>query len=104
MELHTFSSLNDAFLDEYAGSMEQADEAIIYFNPHTVAHKKLNDIDPSRVAAAFGGNNIRVYTNASEIIAELKTKNWENANLLMMSSGNFDGLKFEELARIIGLQ
>ena len=103
MELHTFSSLNDAFLDEYAGSMAQADEAIIYFNPHTVAHKKLNDIDPARVAAAFGGNNIRVYTNASEIIAELKTKNWENANLLMMSSGNFDGLKFEELAGIIGL-
>jgi len=104
MELHTFSSLNDAFLDEYAGSMAQADEAIIYFNPHTVAHKKLNDIDPARVAAAFGGNNIRVYTNASEIIAELKTKNWENANLLMMSSGNFDGLKFEELAGIIGLK
>lgn len=103
MELHTFSSLNDAFLDEYASSMAQADEAIIYFNPHTVAHKKLNDIDPERVAAAFGGNNIRVYTNASEIISELKAKNWENANLLMMSSGNFDGLKFEELAGIIGL-
>ena len=53
MELHTFSSLNENFLREYAGSMELADEAFVYFNPHTIAHKKLDAISPEQVKKAF---------------------------------------------------
>ena len=61
MELHTFSSLNANFLQEYHGSMAQADEAFVYFNPHTIEHKKLTPITPAQVVDAFGGKNICVY-------------------------------------------
>jgi len=98
MELHTFSSLNENFLKEYKGSMELADEAYVYFNPHTIAHKKLQAISPEQVRKAFGGSNLKVYTVSEELMADLKKMNWKGKNLLMMSSGNFDGVDFKALA------
>lgn len=98
MELHTFSSLNAEFLLEYKGSMDKADEAIIYFNPKTIAHKGLAEITKQQVFEAFGRDDIRVFTESKEVIDAVKDHKWENKNLLMMSSGNFDGMVFEELA------
>jgi UDP-N-acetylmuramate: L-alanyl-gamma-D-glutamyl-meso-diaminopimelate ligase len=98
MELHTFSSLNEDFLKQYDGAMSAADEAFVYFNPHTIAHKKLKPITPEQVRNAFGGNNIRIFTSSDELVAELKKKNWKDANLLMMSSGNFDGVDLKRFA------
>ena len=98
MELHTFSSLNEKFLLEYKGSMQTADTAFVYFNPHTIAHKKLNPITEEQVRSAFGGNNIVIYTDSALLLSNLKTMEWENKNLLMMSSGNFDGIDFNALA------
>ncbi|MCW3102181.1 MAG: UDP-N-acetylmuramate-alanine ligase [Bacteroidetes bacterium] len=97
MELHTFSSLNENFLKEYEGSMALADEAIVYFNPHTIEHKKLKPISGEQVQQAFGGSNIRVYTDSKKLLADLLSMDFKNKNLLMMSSGNFDGIDFKEL-------
>ena len=97
MELHTFSSLTEEFLKEYRGSMDLADDAIVYFNQHTIEHKKLKPITEEQVKDAFGGNNIRVITNTQQLQDELMKMNFENKNLLMMSSGNFDGIDFKEL-------
>lgn len=98
MELHTFSSLNAEFLLQYNGCMDMADEAIVYFNPHTIAHKGLAEITKDQVFEAFGRRDIKVFTESKEVVAEIKSHKWENTNLLMMSSGNFDGIVFEELA------
>ncbi|MBI2269587.1 MAG: peptidoglycan synthetase [Bacteroidetes bacterium] len=103
MELHTFSSLNEDFLKQYKGSMELADEAIVYFNPHTIEQKKLKAITPGQVKSAFGGNNISIYTDSANIVADIKKRSWTNSNLLMMSSGNFDGIDFKKLAGEINL-
>ena len=97
MELHTFSSLTDEFLKEYKSSMELADVAIVYYNQHTIEHKKLKPITEEQVKNAFGGNNIHVITNSDQLIQELLKMNYDNKNLLMMSSGNFDGIDFKEL-------
>ena len=103
MELHTFSSLNEDFLKEYNGSMSLADEAIVYFNPHTIEHKKLKAITEAQVKQAFGGNNIKVYTDSKLLLEDLLKMNFENKNLLMMSSGNFDGIDFKDLGeKIVG--
>ena len=53
LELHTFSSLKKEFLPQYKNSMDAADLAIVYFNPHTIAHKKLEPITEQQVAEAF---------------------------------------------------
>lgn len=99
MELHTFSSLNEHFLDEYAGSMKSSDEAIVYFNPGTVKHKKLKSISPDRILKAFGGKNLKIFTGTQEMVRYLETLTWEKTVLLMMSSGTFDGLNINELGK-----
>jgi UDP-N-acetylmuramate: L-alanyl-gamma-D-glutamyl-meso-diaminopimelate ligase len=101
MELHTFSSLNEEFLLQYEGSMALADKAFVYFNPHTIAHKKLKPITEEQVKSAFGGNNIEVYTDSKKLVADIKQMDWKEANLLMMSSGNFDGVDLKVLAEEI---
>ncbi len=98
MELHTFSSLNATFLAEYHGAMEAADEAYVYFSPHTLEHKKLKPITEEEVRNAFGTANVQVFTDSNKLMQVLKNKTWPNANLLLMTSGNFDGVDFVQLA------
>lgn len=98
MELHTFSSLTEEFLNEYKGAMNTADEAIVYYNPHTIAHKKLKPITEEQVLKAFARKDLRVFTESAALIEYLKAKKWNNSVLLMMSSGNFDGVDFKSLA------
>src|SRR5207253_2253186 len=67
MELHTFSSLNEDFLAQYKDAMNLADEAIVYFNPHTIAHKKLKEITPEQVHKYFNRKDLRVFTKSKEM-------------------------------------
>ena len=99
MELHTFSSLNSTFLKQYKGTMENADKAFVYFNPETLRHKKLNEISSKDVLNAFDTQNVKVFTDSNLLVKELSSLNWNNTNLLLMSSGNFDGIDFENLAQ-----
>lgn len=102
MELHTFSSLNETFLLEYNNSMQEADEAIVYFNPHTIAHKKLKEISVEQITNAFGaGKNLSIYTDINLLKDHLLKMDSSNCNLLMMSSGTFDGIDFTALANKI---
>ena len=103
MELHTFSSLTEEFLNEYNGAMNLADEAIVYFNPLTIAHKKLKEITPEQVHKAFNRNDLKVFTKSSDVTHYLKSLNWKNKVLLMMSSGNFDGVDFNTLAKELSI-
>ena len=98
MELHTFSSLNETFLKEYLGCMKLADDALVYYNPHTLEHKKLKPLTAEQVKDAFGDARVKVFTQSHEVVRYLKAKNWNNQNLLMMTSGNFDGVDFHQLA------
>lgn len=98
MELHTFSSLTAEFLKEYNGAMNAADEAYVYFNPHTIAHKKLPPITEEQVREAFARPDINVSTDSTALMSELQSKNWNNSVLLFMTSGNFDGKDFAEVA------
>ncbi len=96
MELHTFSSLKKEFLPHYKGCMDMADIAIVYFSPEVVEHKKLEPISKELVKAAFGGK-VLVLDKTSEVLDSIYAQNWNNAVLLMMSSGNFDGVNYDEL-------
>ena len=94
IELHTFSSLNQEFLSEYKNTMLDADKA---FSPKAIEHKKLAMLSENDVKNAFFSENVTVFTNSDELMKTVKSINFENKNLLLMSSGNFDGVDFEEL-------
>jgi UDP-N-acetylmuramate: L-alanyl-gamma-D-glutamyl-meso-diaminopimelate ligase len=101
MELHTFSSLSAGFLEEYRGSMEGADLAIVYYNPATLEHKKLPSIKPEQVKEHFGMHELEVYTDREALLKRLQSITWKKTNLLMMSSGTFDGIDFQKLAGVL---
>jgi len=96
MELHTFSSLKKEFLPHYKDAMKMADEAVVYYSPEVVKHKKLEPISKELVAEGFGGN-VLVMNETEEVLQFIRSKKWNNAVLLMMSSGNFDGINYEAL-------
>ncbi|MGE0637376.1 MAG: UDP-N-acetylmuramate--L-alanine ligase [Bacteroidia bacterium] len=104
MELHTFSSLNENFLAEYKGAMDKADVAIVYYNPHTIEHKKLKPITPEQVKNAFARNDLQIFTNSQELMNTLKASDFHDTNLLLMSSGNYDGVDVKNIATIFGLK
>ncbi|MDQ2771793.1 MAG: Mur ligase family protein [Bacteroidota bacterium] len=98
LELHTFSSLNPAFLPQYAHCFDAPDVAVVYFNPHVLEHKRLPPLAAATVAAAFQRPDLKVITDSAELAAFLRAQAWANANLLLMSSGTFDGLDLVGLA------
>ena len=100
MELHTFSSLTQEFLQQYKDSMNEADVRMVYFSQHALQLKKLPPLDPEEVRKAFG-RNMEVFTDSTAMVAKVRAMEWKNSNLLMMSSGNFDGIDFNQLANEI---
>ena len=97
MELHTFSSLNKEFLKEYAHCMDEPDTAIVYFSSEAIRHKKIEPLSEEQVYIAFAREDLMVFTDSQKLQEYLQSLNWSNQNLLMMSSGNFDGIDFENL-------
>ncbi|MCR5533392.1 MAG: peptidoglycan synthetase [Paludibacteraceae bacterium] len=98
MELHTFSSLMADFLPQYKGCMAEADIAFVYFNPKVIEHKRLTPITKEEVRDAFGTKNVEVFTESEALQAKLKSLDYYNTALLMMSSGTFDGINVKQFA------
>lgn len=92
LELHTYSSLNKEFLGEYVGSMDEADLGLVYYSNHALELKKLPPLSSSSITAAFASPGLVVTNNKVDLEHWLRKQSYENANLLLMSSGNFDGI------------
>ncbi|MBY5950308.1 peptidoglycan synthetase [Algoriphagus marincola] len=98
-ELHTYSSLNRDFLPNYAHTMDEADEAIIYLNPHAAALKKLEVLDEETLKKGFERSDLKVFTQSQKLFDYLISKDYKDTNLLMMSSGNYDNLNLPALEK-----
>jgi len=98
MELHTFSSLNKDFLKEYAGTLDSADEAIVFIDRKTFEQKKMEPYDASVVKAAFAKDNLLFFNDPTQLKNYLEGLDMTDKNLLMMSSGNFGGIDLVLLA------
>ena len=101
LELHTYSSLNAEFLSQYEGALDAADVAVVFYSPDAVAIKKLEEISKTQIESAFNRNDLIVYTNPTEFQNFLKEQTFNDSVLLLMSSGNYGGLDFDEVQTII---
>ncbi|MGD1839279.1 MAG: UDP-N-acetylmuramate--L-alanine ligase [Thermonemataceae bacterium] len=99
IELHTFSSLNKDFIEQYKGTFSAADLPIVYFNPKTVAHKRLSSLSEQDIKTAFNQPNLVVFDDTEQLSSFLLKQHWEKKNLLMMSAGSFNNLDLEQLAQ-----
>ena len=101
LELHTYSSLNAEFLKEYKGALDAADKAVVFYSPHAVEIKKLEKVSKEQIATAFERDDLLIYTDPAEFRAFLFSENLDDTAVLLMSSGNYGGLDFEEVKNAI---
>jgi len=103
IELHTFSSLNKNFLLQYADTMIQADNPIVYIDEKTFEQKKIKPFTEIDVQTAFGNDRLTFFDNADTLEQYLRGLNFKDTNLLLMSSGNFGGIDLVKLARELNI-
>lgn len=101
MELHTFSSLNKDFLGEYAGAMDEADEAIVFIDNKIFYQKRLEPYSESIVKQSFDNTKLIFFNNFEKLERFLNNINFKGKNLLLMSSGNFGGIDLNKLKETI---
>lgn len=97
-ELHTFSSLNKEFLKQYAEKFKYVDKLFVYFDKHAMEVKKMPVLSKEYIRESIGHKNMIVHDEITILKEELLKEEWLKKNLIMMSSGNFNGLSIETLA------
>ena len=100
-ELHTFSSLNSDFINEYKDTLNKADESIVYFSKTTLESKKMQKIDIKDIVNAFNNSDLLVFDDALKLKEYLFSLNYNKSVLLMMSSGSFGNIQFDELKNLL---
>lgn len=101
LELHTYSSLNSEFLKEYEGALQYADVAVVFYSPDAVKIKELEEVTYDQIAQAFNRKDLIIYTNPKDFKDYLFNLNLDNSALLLMSSGNYGGLNFDEVKELV---
>lgn len=101
LELHTYSSLNAEFLKEYKGALDAADVAVVFYSPHAVEIKKLEKVTHEQIAKTFERDDLIIYTNPDDFKNFLFSQDFKNKTLLLMSSGNYGGLDFDDVKELI---
>lgn len=104
LELHTFSSLNEQFMSEYRGVLDKADSAIVFFSKHALELKRMPDLPFEKVLEGFDKKDLIVMNDKNDLWNWLQDQSYENANIVFMSSGNYDGLDILTFAKGITQQ
>lgn len=97
VELHTFSSLNKAFLPTYQGSLSPADRKIVYVDPRALEKRRMPSITHQDLIDAFGESELIYVNTPEELQAEISGSTSGKDVLLMMSSGTFGGTQLDTL-------
>ena len=101
LELHTYSSLNAEFLQQYQGALDQADVAVVFYSPEAVKIKRLEEVTYQQIEEAFSRKDLKIYTNPADFKEFLFSQNLTESTLLLMSSGNYGGLNFDEIKTLM---
>ena len=104
LELHTYSSLNPAFIGQYKNALNGADEAVVFYDPEALKVKNRSPLNEAEIKTAFGSENLLVFTNPKAFQEFLFEHQWNKSILLMMSSGNYGGIDWDTLKeRVLNL-
>ena len=89
--LHTYSR----------GEVDFSDKAVVFYSPHAVKIKQLKEVTHEQIANVFQRDDLIIYTNPQEFKEFLFNQNLEKTTVVLMSSGNYGGLDFEEVMGLV---
>jgi len=101
LELHTFCNLNMEYLPQFKDSLNESDQAFVYFNPAAVKRKRLPVLSPEKVQKQFNKEGVIVHNDSENLVNDLKSLDDDTFVLLIMTSGNFSGIDLHQLAEEI---
>ncbi len=101
LELHTFSSLNPEYLQQYKGTLDESDRAMVYYDPSLVKKYRLPALSPVILKEHFNKDDLVVYNDTEQLVNDLESPYDDSFILLIMTSGNFSGIDLNILARNI---
>tara|TARA_B100001093_G_scaffold453345_1_gene461965 strand:+ start:3936 stop:5303 length:1368 start_codon:yes stop_codon:yes gene_type:complete len=96
-ELHTFSSLNLDFINQYSGTLDNCDLPIVFFDKKNKKLDSVNSINHEIISNAFGIKNLNIIDNSYDLFNYLISMEYRNTCLLLMSSGNFGSMSIDKL-------
>ena len=97
LELHTYSSLNTTFLEQYKGTLDAADTAVVFYSPQAVEIKKLDSVSETQIETAFEREDLIVFTDLTRFKNYITSLEFAQKTVLLMSSGSYGNLDFETL-------
>ena len=101
LELHTFSSLDQKFIKNYKGTMNNADEAIVFYDEHALKMKKMPELEAAKVANSFDHAHIEVISDPKHLAKAIKNSQNDGTEvLLIMSSGSLAGIDLNQLLEL----
>lgn len=97
LELHTYSSLQKDFIEQYKNSLDLGDAACVYIDNEALKLKRREPIDSEWLKEQFNYPDLFIPKDASELEKWISPKIQENTVVLMMSSGHWGGLLLNNL-------
>ena len=91
-ELHTYSSLQENFIEHYAHSLDAADVRILFLDEEALKIKNKQDLDETWLKEQFADESILVFKDAAQLKEKINLETTDNCVILLMSSGNFAGM------------
>ncbi|MDP1842457.1 MAG: Mur ligase family protein [Sediminibacterium sp.] len=101
LELHTYSSLNEAFMTEYKNVFDLVDYGVVFYSKHALELKRMPFLSPEKVKAGFAKEGLIVINERDQLEQWMHVQDFTNANILLMSSGNYDGINIFSFAKAI---
>ncbi|MFY9465614.1 MAG: Mur ligase family protein [Sediminibacterium sp.] len=101
LELHTYSSLNEAFMQQYKGAFDQVDVGVVFYSKHALELKRMPDLPAKKVKEGFAKEGLLVINDKAILETWLKSQDFSHSNILLMSSGNYDGIDIFSFAKEI---
>lgn len=98
MELHTFSSLNEDFIQQYAGTMDAADKAVLYYDRRAVEMKRATVMSPEQLLDAFGRTDMEIVGDPIALMGQVRAVDNDKGVLLLMTSGTMGGTDLNDIA------
>ncbi|MEO0473134.1 MAG: Mur ligase family protein [Bacteroidota bacterium] len=96
-ELHTFSSLNAAFLPHYEKSLAPADHAMVFVDPAAFEKRRMQALTAQEIQNGFAEEALQIHRTPNSLSDALKAAQTGNDVILLMSSGKFGGLMIDAL-------
>jgi len=101
LELHTFSSLDPSFLNEYAGTLDIADQAIVFTDENALKMKGKQSISEEMIKKSFQNQKMLVINDNLQLVEFCYRIKDKPKCLLFMSSGTFGNLDIASLCEEI---